>query len=106
MALARADPAAKQQAGRGTGCDSLAERGEAILNGGLAAAGRGNRVPAGHAGPQRLNGTAPRHGRVWADGRSRHATPSGSVPIRTRAEYGLTRRRSRTSSTTRSRSAV
>src|SRR5258708_19264024 len=61
MALAHAESPAEEQASRVTGGRGLAERGEAVLDGGLAAAGRGDPVPAWHPRPHRLNNAPPPH---------------------------------------------
>src|SRR5664280_1703476 len=102
VTLAGAESTPDQQvAGRRGGCASMVEQlEEAVLHLGLPAPQGGDRIPARHAGAQRLDGTP---GGQPVSRRDRgHRTASSRVSSRTSAANGLGRRRSRTSSTIRS----
>jgi hypothetical protein len=91
VALARAEAAADQHAAGWGVADALGhlpeQLGEAVFHPDLGRPERGHGVPVGHAGAQRLQGSPA------LDGVGAHAAPS-----RTSEEYGLSRKRSRTSS--------
>ncbi len=101
MALARPETTAQQQAAvlcsyPGSAVEQAEER---VLDVALSAAQRGHRVATGYAGAQRLHCSPCLQP-------SAHVTTSSRVSSRTSAAKGLARRRSRTSSTTRSCSAL
>jgi hypothetical protein len=104
MTFSGAEPAADQEATGVAGSGLVAQLSESVLDRGLAAAGRGHRVPTGHARPERFDRPPVGH-RAIVQG-AVHATPSPREPILIKVEYGLVRARSRTSSTTRRRKAV
>jgi len=102
VTLAGAESTPDQQVAgrRGGGAGMVEQLEEAVLYLGLPAPQGGDRIPARHAGAQRLDGTP---GGQPVSRRDRgHRTASSRVSSRTSAANGLGRRRSRTSSTIRS----